>query len=156
MPIVYKWSRQGSPMPLTSKEEDHNRILTIEDLQLEDSGTYTCTASRGTATRAEKSYHLVVEGKLHINSKYLACTHTHTYTHTYTHIHIHTYTCTHTYIHTYTHIRTHTLLYFFRGARFSSVVRTFAHDAIGRRIQPVLHNWCNKGRGMCYAANRKE
>ena len=50
----------------------------------------------------------------------------------------------------------------------SSVVRAFAHGAIGRRIdpswgggggkdplsyfsfQPVLHNWCNKGRGMCY------
>ena len=70
------------------------------------------------------------------------------------------------------------------GARCSSVVRMFAHGAMGRRIdpswggghalkiydiykciakclpvwyplsyfsfQPVLHDWCNKGRGMCY------
>ena len=43
------------------------------------------------------------------------------------------------------------------------MVRVFAHGAMGRRInhswggpielfsfQPVLHNWCNKGCGMCY------
>ena len=60
------------------------------------------------------------------------------------------------------------------------MVRAFAHGAMGRRIdplgvnplsyfsfQPVLHDWCNKGRGMCYlvwdgaykrtlAVNRKE
>ena len=48
-------------------------------------------------------------------------------------------------------------------ARCSSVVRAFAHGAMGRRIdpswggpnelirfQPVLHDWCNKGRAMCY------
>ena len=48
--------------------------------------------------------------------------------------------------------------------RCSSVVRAFDHDAMGRQIdpswrepielflslQPVLHDWCNKGRGMCY------
>ena len=45
----------------------------------------------------------------------------------------------------------------------SSVVRAFAHGAMGRRIdpswggplsylsfQPVLQDWCNKGCGMCY------
>ena len=50
-----------------------------------------------------------------------------------------------------------------RGARCSSVVRAFAHGAMGHRIdpswggpieqfpfQPVLYNWCIKGRGMCY------
>ena len=45
------------------------------------------------------------------------------------------------------------------GARCSSVVRAFARGAMGRRIdpswsyisfQPVLHDLCNKGRGMCY------
>ena len=38
------------------------------------------------------------------------------------------------------------------------MVRTFAHGAMGRRIDPsrggptelLLHDWCNKGRGMCY------
>ena len=60
------------------------------------------------------------------------------------------------------------------------MVRAFAHGAMGRRVdpswggpielflvQPELHDWCNKGRGMYYpvwddaykrtlAANRKE
>ena len=42
--------------------------------------------------------------------------------------------------------------------RCSSVVRAFAHGAMGRRIdplsyfslQPVHYDWCNKGRGMYY------
>ena len=50
-----------------------------------------------------------------------------------------------------------------QGARCSSRVRAFAHDAMGRWInhswwthwaiflfQPVLCDWCNKGHGMCY------
>ena len=50
-------------------------------------------------------------------------------------------------------------------ARCSSLVRAFAHGAMGRRIdpsmvdplsyfsfQPVLHDWCTKGHGMCYPA----
>ena len=50
-----------------------------------------------------------------------------------------------------------------KGARCSSVVRAFAHGAMGRRIDPSwggpielflvpasVHDWCNKGRGMCY------
>ena len=37
-----------------------------------------------------------------------------------------------------------------------SVVRAFAHCAMGRRIDPSLsyfsfHNWCNKVRRMCYS-----
>ena len=59
------------------------------------------------------------------------------------------------------------------------MVRAFVHGAMGRQIdpshplsyfsfQPVFHNWCNKGQGVCYpvygivhikrtlAANRKE
>ena len=37
------------------------------------------------------------------------------------------------------------------GARCSLVVRVFAHGAMGRHsgpIEPVLHDWYNKGRGM--------
>ena len=41
------------------------------------------------------------------------------------------------------------------------MVRAFAHGAMGRSfmgwtqlsyfsLQPVLHDWCKKGRGMCY------
>ena len=49
-----------------------------------------------------------------------------------------------------------------RGARCSCVIRALAHGAMGSSIlhgvdplsyfsfQPVLHDWCNKGRGMCY------
>ena len=45
------------------------------------------------------------------------------------------------------------------GARCSSVVRAFSHGVMGRQIdpswsyfslQPVLHDWCNKDRDMCY------
>ena len=56
------------------------------------------------------------------------------------------------------------------GARCSSMVRAFAHGAMGRRIDPswggpflhgvdplsyfsfqlLIHDWCNKGRGMCH------
>ena len=55
------------------------------------------------------------------------------------------------------------------------MVRAFAHGAMGLRIDPswggpieLFHDWCKKGRGMCYscmldgaykrtlAANRKE
>ena len=66
------------------------------------------------------------------------------------------------------------------GARCSSVVRAFAHGAMGRRIDPSwggpielflvpagLHDWCNKDHGMLsclwdgaykitLAANQKE
>ena len=57
----------------------------------------------------------------------------------------------------------HSELVLHQEARCSSVVRAFAHGAMGRRIdpscgepieqfsfQPMLHNWCNKGSGMCY------
>ena len=31
------------------------------------------------------------------------------------------------------------------------MVRAFAHGAMGCRIDPSwVHDWCNKGRGMCY------
>ena len=61
----------------------------------------------------------------------------------------------------YTH--THTHIYMVVGARCSSMVRAFAHTAMGLLIdpswggpisyfsfEPVLHDWCNKGCGMCY------
>ena len=49
------------------------------------------------------------------------------------------------------------------GPRCSSVATAHAHGAMGRRIDPskvdpmgyfsfqlMHHDWCNKGRGMCY------
>ena len=49
------------------------------------------------------------------------------------------------------------------GLKCNSVVRMFTNGAMGRQIdpschtlsyfsfQPVLHDWCNKGHGMCYS-----
>ena len=58
---------------------------------------------------------------------------------------------------------THSGLSFKLGGRCRYVVRAFAHramvvgsilDGVNRLsyflFQPVLHDWCNKGRGMCY------
>ena len=55
------------------------------------------------------------------------------------------------------------LFVLFLGSGMQLRGRVFAHGAMGRGIdpswggpielfsfQPVLHNWCNKGRGMCY------
>ena len=61
------------------------------------------------------------------------------------------------------------LLFYYYSLNFifllfgSSVVRVFVHFVMGRQIDPswggpielyhvpsVLHDWCNKGRGMCY------
>ena len=39
------------------------------------------------------------------------------------------------------------------GTRCSSVVRVFAHGPIELFLVPassLLHDWCNKGSGMCY------
>ena len=42
----------------------------------------------------------------------------------------------------------------FLVSSISQTVRAFAHGAKGRQsyfsFQPVLHDWCNKGHGMCY------
>ena len=36
--------------------------------------------------------------------------------------------------------------------------KAFAHGAMGRRIDPswLLHDWCNKGRGMCVMMHIKK
>ena len=81
----------------------------------------------------------------------------HTYTDRYRYIYIHT----HPYIHPSIHICMY--VYIYMGAGHSSeverslivrrVVRSILHGVDPLRFfsfQPVLHNWCNKGRGMCY------
>ncbi|XP_046563536.1 contactin-like [Haliotis rubra] len=62
MPIAYSWQREGGlPMPLTAVLDDHNRVLYIDNIQLEDAGTYTCYAARGSFGSAQKSFSLKVE-----------------------------------------------------------------------------------------------
>ena len=63
MPITYSWERIGLPMPTTAILEDHNRLLIIVNIQLEDAGTYVCHAKRGSTAQSQKSFNLQVEGK---------------------------------------------------------------------------------------------
>ncbi|XP_061176195.1 contactin-like [Saccostrea echinata] len=63
MPITYTWSRQGLPMSPRASFMDHNRVLVIEDVHLEDGGTYTCHASRYSVARTQKNVILVIESK---------------------------------------------------------------------------------------------
>ena len=57
-----------------------------------------------------------------------------------------------------TETETETEAKFHNRTSLSSVVRAFGHGTMGSQIdplsyfsfQPVLHDWCNKGRGMCY------
>ncbi|XP_041372375.1 contactin-like [Gigantopelta aegis] len=62
-PFVYKWHRVGRSMPRTASLQDHNRVLLIEDAQLEDSGTYTCSVSRGSQAGDSKSINLQLSAK---------------------------------------------------------------------------------------------
>ncbi|XP_071103024.1 contactin-like [Haliotis cracherodii] len=62
MPIAYSWQREGGlPMPLSTVLDDHNRILYIDNVQLEDAGNYTCHAKRGSSGSDQKSFYLKVE-----------------------------------------------------------------------------------------------
>ena len=88
------------------------------------------------------------------------CIHTHihtyvqTYIHTYTHIHINTYI--HTFIHTHTHTYVHTYIQTYTHQYIHTHPKNkkrchFLVDPLGYfLLQPVLQNWWNKGRGMCY------
>lgn len=66
MPITYSWSRYGLPMSPRASFTDHNRVLIIEDVRIEDGGTYICHASRYTTARAQKNVTLVIECKCHL------------------------------------------------------------------------------------------
>ena len=91
-------------------------------------------------------------------------THIHMYIHRYIHIHIHTYihAYIHSHIHTYTNAYIHTSIHTYGAGRSSEVERSLmVRWVVGSILhgvdplsyfsfQPVLHDWCNKGRGMCY------
>ncbi|XP_022316570.2 contactin-3-like isoform X2 [Crassostrea virginica] len=63
MPITYTWSRHGLPMSPRASFSDHNRVMMIDDVQIEDGGTYICHASRYTTARTQKNVTLVIESK---------------------------------------------------------------------------------------------
>lgn len=50
-------------MPPGASMLDHNRVLAIPNVKLEDSGNYTCVVSRLSAITVSKSHFLSVEGK---------------------------------------------------------------------------------------------
>ncbi|XP_021368821.1 contactin-like [Mizuhopecten yessoensis] len=59
----YSWSRAGKAMPAGTKFTDLNRVLTIENVQREDEGTYTCVVSRGNAASDSKSVTINLEAR---------------------------------------------------------------------------------------------
>ncbi|XP_060074968.1 contactin-like [Ylistrum balloti] len=63
MTIEYSWSRELLPLPRTVRSLDHNRVLMIEGAQLEDSGNYTCHATRGHGSRVAKTLTVIIEAK---------------------------------------------------------------------------------------------
>ncbi|KAK7092363.1 contactin-3-like [Littorina saxatilis] len=62
-PFYYSWQREGKPMPASASYQDHNRVLVIENAQLEDSGTYTCSVLRSSSARDSRSIQLSLGAK---------------------------------------------------------------------------------------------
>ncbi|GFO37283.1 contactin [Plakobranchus ocellatus] len=62
-PFRYSWSRDDKPMPTAAKTYDHNRVLVLHNAQLEDSGIYRCTVSRGQAASDTKTMTLSLGAK---------------------------------------------------------------------------------------------
>ncbi|XP_060585793.1 contactin-like, partial [Ruditapes philippinarum] len=63
LPFTYTWSRKDFQLPTTSTLSDHNRILEIANVQLEDAGTYYCTVMRDTGARVQAVHNLVIEAR---------------------------------------------------------------------------------------------
>ncbi|CAG5130772.1 unnamed protein product, partial [Candidula unifasciata] len=58
--FTYQWTREDKPMPGSVVLSDQNRVLTIRDAQLEDSGIYRCTVQRGAAASDTKVMQLML------------------------------------------------------------------------------------------------
>ncbi|KAK3106223.1 hypothetical protein FSP39_015497 [Pinctada imbricata] len=63
IPITYHWERIGLPMPPKASLSDHNRVLTIPNVELEDTGMYVCHARRKNVAFTYKNFTLSIEGK---------------------------------------------------------------------------------------------
>lgn len=62
LPLNYNWIRKNKPMPSRARLTDLNRVLVIDDVQLEDEGTYECQV-RSKATSDVKQYTLTIGAK---------------------------------------------------------------------------------------------
>lgn len=63
-PLVYRWFRDGKEMPRTASFSETQRVLKIENVQLDDGGQYRCRVdSRTTNLFAEKNFTLDVQSE---------------------------------------------------------------------------------------------
>ncbi|OWF48663.1 contactin-like isoform X2 [Mizuhopecten yessoensis] len=63
LPLYYSWTRKNKPMPSRARATDLNRVLVIENVQLEDEGTYECLVKSSRATSSVKEYTLSIGAK---------------------------------------------------------------------------------------------
>lgn len=59
-PFTYTWAREDKPMSENAMIMDSNRVLVIPQAQLEDSGVYRCTVSRGASASDTKTFKLTL------------------------------------------------------------------------------------------------
>ena len=64
MPLRYSWSRADKPFPKGTRFGFDNRVMTIPNANLEDSGNYTCEVVKITGKEAVdyRSIILTLEG----------------------------------------------------------------------------------------------
>ncbi|KAK0067653.1 contactin-like isoform X2, partial [Biomphalaria pfeifferi] len=63
LPLYYSWRKDNGPIPSKSQYSEHNRVITLPNAELEDSGNYTCQVDRGNSAKAEKSINVKIEAK---------------------------------------------------------------------------------------------
>ncbi|XP_046576744.1 contactin-like [Haliotis rubra] len=67
LPLYYSWTRGDGVtnlgLPHNSHLEDHNRVLMIDDVRVEDGGNYTCHVNRGATAADTKSFFVNIESR---------------------------------------------------------------------------------------------
>lgn len=61
--LSYRWSRKDKPMPEGTKLSDYNRVLQIPNVQLKDSGVYTCHVSSSANQGDSKDFNLNIQAR---------------------------------------------------------------------------------------------
>ena len=63
--LVYSWERGGNrSMPTGARFSDHNRVLTINNVQLAHAGTYVCRVTRQLGQATSRDITIAIEGML--------------------------------------------------------------------------------------------